>query len=367
MARREPSSNWSEPAEICRSRANSRKPNSKMPAMPVAPPRDSMARYSCARSSPDQNRPSKRSASRRARAITLRLLKMICHEVSDASSSSPITICTGTLACTINLNSDSGSFILCRLALYGFEQELRQAPRTHAERIDARDPHAGLDQQGGRGASTLRTAVDTLREAQRRRPLGVWLACDLELVIEARRGAVVHLHAHDHEQQSLALRQLLLRVPVRAQPLGARALEVAQVVGVVDDGAAVGVFPVNACRPGENTHRSPSNSGNGVARSGGFRPKCRYEARVTMRPRAVRTRYPCCMRNGSVTSSSVPRSSPSAAARLSMPTGPPSKRSMIAVRSLRSRVSNPSRSTSRRSSAASATRSSMRPSARIWA
>ena len=35
-----------------------------------------------------------------------------------------------------------------------------------------------------------------------------------------------------------------------------------------------------------------------------------------------------------MTSSSVPRSSPSAAARLSMPTGPPSKRSMIVVQQL---------------------------------
>ena len=50
-----------------------------------------------------------------------------------------------------------------------------------------------------------------------------------------------------------------------------------------------------------------------------------------MRPRAVRTRKPCWMRNGSITSSSVPRSSPTAAARLSMPTGPPSKCSMIAA------------------------------------
>ena len=62
---------------------------------------DSMARYSCARSPPDQKRVSNRSASRRARPITRLLLKMIAQEVSEASSRMPITSCTGTLACTI--------------------------------------------------------------------------------------------------------------------------------------------------------------------------------------------------------------------------------------------------------------------------
>src|SRR5215472_7649378 len=210
IARREPSSSCSLPLAIWRRRANSRKPNSKMPAMPVAPPRDSMARYSCARSSPDQNRPSKRSASRRARAITLRLLKMICHEVSDASSSRPITICTGTLACTINLNSDSGSFMVCRLARYGREQELGQAPRAHAARIDARHTHIGLDQQRGGGGRIRCAAIDALREVQRCRPVGERLTGDLQLIVQACRSPVIHVHAHHHEQQTLAPRELQL-------------------------------------------------------------------------------------------------------------------------------------------------------------
>src|SRR5256886_4104725 len=38
-----------------------------------------------------------------------------------------------------------------------------------------------------------------------------------------------------------------------------RALEEAQVVGVIDDAAAVGVLPVDARRPAEHAHRGSSN------------------------------------------------------------------------------------------------------------
>jgi hypothetical protein len=52
------------------------------------------------------------------------------------------------------------------------------------------------------------------------------------------------------------------------------------------------------------------------------------------------------MRKGSITSSIVPGSSPMAAATLSSPTGPPSKRWITASSSLRSMTSKPSGSTS---------------------
>ena len=86
------------------------------------------------------------------------------------------------------------------------------------------------------------------------------------------------------------------------------------------------------------------------------------DERVAMRPRDVRWRNPSWIRYGSTTSSSVPRSSPTAAARLSTPTGPPSNFSITVSKSLRSIVSKPCGSTSSRSIAAFATRSSTVPS-----
>src|SRR5215472_1110844 len=296
-----------------------------------------------------------------------RLRKMIAQELSDASSSNAITICTGTLACTISFRIESGSPIARCLRRHSRAQELRQTPGTQAPGIDAGDAHLRLDQKSLTRRPACGGTIDPLREAQRCGPFRARLTGDLELIIEPCRRAVIDLDAHHGEEDAGLARELELRMALCAQPFGARALEEAQVIGVIHDRAAVGILPVHPSWPGKHAHRSASNSGSVLARSGGLMPKCRYEARVTMRPRAVRTRNPCWMRNGSVTSSSVSRSSPSAAARLSIPTGPPSKRSMIAVRSLRSRVSKPSRSTSSISSAASAIASPMRPSARTCA
>ena len=99
------------------------------------------------------------------------------------------------------------------------------------------------------------------RSAARPRPRRCGSQVMLQLVIEARRGAVVDLQAHHREQDARARAPAACcEWPSDAQPLGARALEEAQVVGVVDDAAAVGVFPVDACRPGERAHRASSNS-----------------------------------------------------------------------------------------------------------
>src|SRR5215470_10523501 len=252
IARREPSSSCSLPAALCRSRANSRKPNSKMPAMPVAPPFDSMARYSVARSSPDQNRPSNRSASRRARPMMRRLRKMIAQELSDASSSSAMTICTGTLACTMSLRIESGSPIGNRLGAHGFAQELRQTARAERRGVHAGDAHLRLDQQ--LRAPRRPGAVDALGKAQRRCTFRAGCAGDLELIVEPGRCAVIDVNTHHGKENPRLACQSQLRMPLGTQPFGARALEKAQVVGVIDDGAAVSVLPIHPRRPRELAH-----------------------------------------------------------------------------------------------------------------
>src|SRR5207249_839649 len=145
-----------------------------MPANPVAPPRDSIARYSCARSSPDQKRLSKRSASRRARPITRRLRKMIAQEPKEASSNSPMTICTGTLAWTMSRRMESWSPTGGGLPGDDLGEERRQALRPQRTRVHARDAHVRFEERRGlpaaRGPAAGADAVDALRAADRRRP-----------------------------------------------------------------------------------------------------------------------------------------------------------------------------------------------------
>src|SRR5215472_9806279 len=119
-----------------------------------------------------------------------RLRKMIAQEVSDASSSSAITICTGMLACTISFRIESGSPIVHCLRRHGLAQELWQPPGPQARGIDAGDAHLRLDQKPGTLRAARRGAVDTLREAQRRRAFHARLAGDLQLIIEPCRRAV---------------------------------------------------------------------------------------------------------------------------------------------------------------------------------
>src|SRR4029453_17779794 len=86
-----------------------------------------------------------------------------------------------------------------------------------------------------------------------------------------------------------------------------------------------------------------------------------------MRPRDVRCRKPCWIRKGSSTSSIVSRSSPIAAARLSMPTGPPANLSRTVRSSFLSITSSPERSTSSIASASIATSRVISPPARTSA
>ena len=74
-------------------------------------------------------------------------------------------------------------------------------------------------------------------------------------------------------------------------------LEKAQVVGVVDHAAPIGIFPVHARWPDEIAQVPSPNSGRlAAARSGILSPKCCQALRVAMRPRAVRARNPCWIR-----------------------------------------------------------------------
>src|SRR5258705_7851151 len=188
------------------------------------------------------------------------------------------------------------------------------------------------------------------------------LAADQQQVIEPCRPPIADADLNHREHHARLGGERGLRMTAGAQPFGARTLEKAQVIGVVDDPAPIGVLPVDPRRPDEAAHEFSPNRGRfAAARSGTFSPKCCQALRVAMRPRAVRARNPCWIRNGSMTSSSVPRSSPIAAARLSMPTGPPSNFSITVSNSFRSSASKPSGSTDSRSSAALATLSSIRP------
>ena len=200
-----------------------------------------------------------------------------------------------------------------------------------------------------------------LREAHRRRaPSQLAVAGDRRAHHRAAPAGGSRSSRLDHREHDARLVRAAptARCPKRAQPFRAGALEELEVVGVVDDAAAVRIFPVDARRPEKlaspRRPRTAAGSPRGAralsGRSAGRR------VRVAMRPRAVRIRKPCWIRYGSITSSSVPRSSPTAAAMLSMPTGPPSNFSMIVSRNLRSSVSKPCGSTSSRSSAAPATR-----------
>ena len=211
---------------------------------------------------------------RRARESSRRLRKMMAHEVSEARSSSATTICTGMLAWTTRRMMESCPFIkrygqvntLVRDSgsLRGFSVcASTQATRTPAVRIGGSSPG-------------LRPRKIGLLEPDRRRPIGVRLAGDGELIVEPRRPAVLDGETDHREHDAGLPGEGLLRVAERPQPLRARPLQEAQIVRIIDYPAPIGILPVYTGRPREDAHRPSSNSDSeGAARSGGFRPKCR--------------------------------------------------------------------------------------------
>src|SRR5436190_975763 len=166
----------------CFRRANSRKPNSKMLDMPVAPPRLSICRYNAVRSPPFQKLLSKVSASSWARDSNARLRKMMAQENSDASSSSPMTPCTIGLACSTSRTIES-SLSIADLQV----DEFRQWPGTERFCVDAGNPDVAFGEQH------LATP-DLLLEADRGFAFGHGDAGDTQLIVESRRLAVIHFH-----------------------------------------------------------------------------------------------------------------------------------------------------------------------------
>src|SRR6185437_10463059 len=188
---------------------------------------------------------------------------------------------------------------VCKRSGQHVHQGLGQLFRLQRLRIDADDPHLR-----GEDRRLLFRAVapkNRLLEPDRVHPIGVWHAGDRELIVEPRRAAVLGSEAGHREYDTGLPGENLLGVAERSQPLRAGPLQEAQIVRIIDYPTSIGIFPVYTGGPGEDAHRSSSKSDSGVAaRSGALSPKCRYEARVTMRPRAVRTRNPCWMRKGSI-------------------------------------------------------------------
>ena len=162
IARRAPSSSCSGVGRHCwRWRANSRKPNSKMLAMPVAPPRDSMPRYSCDRSPPDQKLFSNWSASRRARRMTHALAEddgpggergeQQQRDARSAPACSP--------ASTRRMIDRSGHSCRRSGAASASRQKCGQSLRSQGARIDAGDAHLRLDEQARRARVPARAEM----------------------------------------------------------------------------------------------------------------------------------------------------------------------------------------------------------------
>src|SRR5688572_31559871 len=112
IARREPSMTCSGFKLDCLSLPNSRKPDSKMPAMPcgVASAR-AMLRYNELRSTPDQKLFSNSSAEPTALFSTRLLSMMTAHDEIEASSSSAMMSCTKGLASRMSRMNDRSLFI----------------------------------------------------------------------------------------------------------------------------------------------------------------------------------------------------------------------------------------------------------------
>src|SRR6185436_4170217 len=224
MARRAPSNNWSGGMPLCLRRANSRKPNSKMLDMPVAPPRLSICRSSVVRSTPFQKLSSKFSASPWARDSSARLRKMMVQETSDASISRPMTTCTGMLASSTNRTIDSSVSILDLCGL----DEIGQGARLERFGVDTHHADFALGEQG------VRTAIDHARnllaEADRGASLGHRNAGHEQVIIESRGLAVFHAGLRHGEYEAILVGDFPLRVPETAQPFGARAFHELEVV-----------------------------------------------------------------------------------------------------------------------------------------
>ena len=144
-----------------------------------------------------------------------------------------------------------------------------------------------------RCGSCLRPAASSprqrlLRDQQRRaRRLRARSTRHVEQVVEPRRAQVAHAVSATTKIAPVSSRSALLRVAERAQPFGARALEELQVVGVEDDAAGVGVFPVHAQRVAV---RRTDSEGRGIGDRRRRDALCARELSVALRARSGASR-----------------------------------------------------------------------------
>ncbi len=110
-----------------------------------------------------------------------------------------------------------------------------QAARTRAS--ISRAPSAGRSIHCENSIEAERRVNDSMRRDQ--------------FVIEPRRRLELQIHLADHEHDAVRLAQFHLIHAAAAQPFGARAFEEMQISRVIDDAAGVGIFPINAHRPGK--------------------------------------------------------------------------------------------------------------------
>ncbi len=167
---------------------------------------------------------------------------------------------------------------------------VRQAPRFQAPRIQAGHAHASGSAAAHRRDRRARCCWPNATLAP---PSRTRLAADQRGRRRAAPGGGTAPDRHHRKQDARVERQRPLRHAAGAQPLGASALEEAQIVRIVNDAAGVGVLPVDARVPHEDAQiPSPNSDRLDAARSGILRPKCCHASRVATRPRAVRATSP---------------------------------------------------------------------------
>src|SRR5512134_863385 len=247
MARRAPStmSPVSEPRWFL-SLANSRKPASKMRSrLPMVCRLLTAPWYRRLRSLPPQNSRSKLSVCRRARPMANHLLKMNSHDMNDTTASSAITPLTTGLA--PRMSTQMSRSVVTFTASAGEPRGERRGQGSgleivaaHARRLDHRLGHRFLGAQ--RALPQAKVGVLAFHDFHG----------DAQRVVQPRAAQEIDLRAPHDELQPVLGGQALLVDAEAAQPLGARALEIAQVVGIVDDAAEIGVLVVHPHRPGEH-------------------------------------------------------------------------------------------------------------------
>src|SRR5688572_25347918 len=203
---------------------------------------------------------------------------MMVQDTSEASKSiAMITLTTGP-ALRISESTECGSFGFKSTPSELRHQGLRQWPRLECVRCEAGCADGRADQQ----FTSILTAPDFLGKGHRRTAKRVERRRHQEFVVEFCGPMVADVRFDHDELQAFFPEQPRLVDAKRAQPLGAGALEKAQVSRIVDDTAGVGVLPVDAYRELEGSHSMPTReTAAGLRRP----PRRAARARNAARPR----------------------------------------------------------------------------------